>query len=116
MAHPVPPSNPLLQIQFENGGQEIEVDGRTTKKLITNLKPQTSYRFLLTNRGNSMGGLQQKVEVSTAANMLGKKPEVSFHHDIDGSVMVNLPDVKSSDPRAEYVRGEWRSMIRAQAC
>lgn len=89
------------KIQFENGGQEIEVDGRTTKKLITNLKPQTSYRFLLTNRGNSMGGLQQKVEVSTAANMLGKKPEVSFHHDIDGSVMVNLPDVKSSDPRAE---------------
>ncbi|XP_066491388.1 receptor-type tyrosine-protein phosphatase S isoform X3 [Tiliqua scincoides] len=89
------------KIQFENGGQEIEVDGRTTKKLITNLKPQTSYRFLLTNRGNSMGGLQQKVEVSTAANMLSKKPEVSFRHDMDGSVMVNLPDVKSSAPPAE---------------
>ncbi|XP_053157432.1 receptor-type tyrosine-protein phosphatase S isoform X11 [Hemicordylus capensis] len=85
------------KIQYENGVQEIEVDGRMNKKLITNLKPQTSYRFFLTNRGNSMGGLQQKVEVSTAANMLGKKPDVSYRHDIDGSVTLILSEAKSSE-------------------
>ncbi|KAL8177839.1 UNVERIFIED_CONTAM: hypothetical protein K2H54_020921, partial [Gekko kuhli] len=85
------------RIQYDNGGKDIEVDGRATKKLITNLKPQTHYRFILTNRGNTMGGLQQNVDARTAASLLSKKPEVTFGHDIDGNVMVNLVDAKSSD-------------------
>ncbi|KAM6466146.1 receptor-type tyrosine-protein phosphatase S isoform 8-T11 [Liasis olivaceus] len=85
------------KIRHENTGQEIEVGGSATKKLITNLKPQTSYRFSLLGQRSDKGDLQQKVVVSTAANMLNRKPEVSYRHEIDGNVVVNLPDVRNSD-------------------
>ncbi|XP_030396106.1 receptor-type tyrosine-protein phosphatase S isoform X12 [Gopherus evgoodei] len=80
----------------------IDVDGRTTKKLITNLKPRTFYNFVLTNRGNSMGGLQQNVAAWTTTDMLTKKPEVTHKADADGNVVVILPDVKSSAPVQAY--------------
>ncbi|XP_050790372.1 receptor-type tyrosine-protein phosphatase S isoform X6 [Gopherus flavomarginatus] len=80
----------------------IDVDGRTTKKLITNLKPRTFYNFVLTNRGNSMGGLQQNVAAWTTTDMLTKKPEVTHKADADGNVVVILPDVKSSVPVHAY--------------
>ncbi|XP_039371131.1 receptor-type tyrosine-protein phosphatase S isoform X6 [Mauremys reevesii] len=80
----------------------IDVDGRTTKKLITNLKPRTFYNFVLTNRGNSMGGLQQNVAAWTTTDMLTKKPEVTHKADADGNVVVILPDVKSSVPVQAY--------------
>ncbi|XP_013910661.1 PREDICTED: uncharacterized protein LOC106540150 [Thamnophis sirtalis] len=93
------------QIRHENTGQEIEVGGSATKKLITNLKPQTSYRFSLVGQRSEKGDLQQKVVVSTAANMLSRKPEVSYRHEIDGNVIVTLPDVRTSDPpvQAYYI-------------
>nr|XP_032633262.1 receptor-type tyrosine-protein phosphatase S isoform X15 [Chelonoidis abingdonii] len=80
----------------------IDVDGRTTKKLITNLKPRTFYNFVLTNRGNSMGGLQQNVAAWTTTEMLTKKPEVTHKADADGNVVVILPDVKSPVPVQAY--------------
>uniref|UniRef100_A0ABM5EMA3 protein-tyrosine-phosphatase n=1 Tax=Pogona vitticeps TaxID=103695 RepID=A0ABM5EMA3_9SAUR len=89
------------KIREEKTGQEIEVDGRMTKKLITNLKPQTSYRFSLTSRKSDKGDLQQKVEVLTAANILARKPEVSYRHDMEGNMLFNLPEVKGSDFTAQ---------------
>uniref|UniRef100_A0A5F8G559 Receptor-type tyrosine-protein phosphatase S n=1 Tax=Monodelphis domestica TaxID=13616 RepID=A0A5F8G559_MONDO len=65
-------SHTPYKIQYN--GLNIDVDGRTTKKLITNLKPSTFYNFVLTNRGNSMGGLQQTVAAWTAFNMLSRTP------------------------------------------
>uniref|UniRef100_A0A670KHT1 protein-tyrosine-phosphatase n=1 Tax=Podarcis muralis TaxID=64176 RepID=A0A670KHT1_PODMU len=85
-------------IQYE--GKEIEVDGRATKKLITNLRPHTLYRFILKGPKGTLGNLQQQVEVSTAANLLSRKPEVTYRHDLDGSIVVNLPEVKGSDSPA----------------
>ncbi|XP_042691538.1 receptor-type tyrosine-protein phosphatase S isoform X6 [Centrocercus urophasianus] len=82
--------------KIQYNGLNVDVDGRTTKKLITNLKPHTFYNFVLMNRGNSMGGLQQNVAAWTAANMLSRKPEVTHKPDADGNVVVILPDVKSS--------------------
>ncbi|XP_053228593.1 receptor-type tyrosine-protein phosphatase S isoform X4 [Podarcis raffonei] len=86
-------------IQYE--GKEIEVDGRATKKLITNLRPHTLYRFILKGPKGTLGNLQQQVEVSTAANLLSRKPEVTYRHDLDGSIVVNLPEVKGSDSPAQ---------------
>lgn len=86
----------LPQIQYN--GLHVDVDGRTTKKLITHLRPRTFYNFVLMNQGNSMGGLQQNVAAWTAADMLSKKPEVTHKPDADGNVVVILPDVKSSVP------------------
>ncbi|NXG56600.1 PTPRS phosphatase, partial [Hemiprocne comata] len=87
---------------IQYNGLNVDVDGRTTKKLITNLKPRTFYNFVLTNRGNSMGGLQQNVAAWTAADLLSKKPEVTYKPDADGNVVVILPDVKSSVPVQAY--------------
>uniref|UniRef100_A0A8C2U4Z9 Receptor-type tyrosine-protein phosphatase S n=1 Tax=Coturnix japonica TaxID=93934 RepID=A0A8C2U4Z9_COTJA len=81
--------------KIQYNGLNVDVDGRTTKKLITNLKPHTFYNFVLMNRGNSMGGLQQNVAAWTAANMLSRKPEVTHKPDADGNVVVILPDVKT---------------------
>uniref|UniRef100_A0A8D2LR11 Receptor-type tyrosine-protein phosphatase delta n=1 Tax=Varanus komodoensis TaxID=61221 RepID=A0A8D2LR11_VARKO len=69
-------NSPVSYKVLMNTGQEIEVDGRTTKKLITHLKPQTLYTFSLTGRKSDKGDLQQKVEVLTAANVLSRKPEL----------------------------------------
>ncbi|NXE26585.1 PTPRS phosphatase, partial [Ardeotis kori] len=90
----------FFPIQYN--GLNVDVDGRTTKKLITNLRPRTFYNFVLTNRGNSMGGLQQNVAAWTAADMLPRKPEVTYKPDADGNVVVILPDVKSSVPVQAY--------------
>ncbi|XP_062816774.1 receptor-type tyrosine-protein phosphatase S isoform X2 [Anolis carolinensis] len=95
----------LYKIRQENSGQEVEVDGRLTKKLITNLRPHTSYRFSLTPRRSDKGDLQQKVEVMTAANLMSKKPVVSYRHEMDGNVVLHLPEAKSADfpAQAYYV-------------
>lgn len=85
----------LLKIQYNM--QTVDVDGRTTKKLITNLKPKTHYTFTLTNHGNSLSGLQQNVAVRTAPNMLGVKPLVNAKAQLDGSITVVLPDVEMSE-------------------
>ncbi|NXE41220.1 PTPRS phosphatase, partial [Ptilorrhoa leucosticta] len=89
---------------IQYNGLHVDVDGRTTKKLITHLRPRTFYNFVLMNQGNSMGGLQQNVAAWTAADMLSKKPEVTHKPDADGNVVVILPDVKSSVPvQAFYI-------------
>ncbi|PIO40585.1 hypothetical protein AB205_0069000 [Aquarana catesbeiana] len=82
--------------------QTVDVDGRTTKKLITNLKPKTHYTFTLTNHGNSLSGLQQNVAVRTAPNMLGVKPLVNAKAQLDGSITVVLPDVEMSESVRHY--------------
>lgn len=74
------------------------MDGRTTKKLITHLKPNTFYNFVLTNRGSSLGGLQQTVTAWTAFNLLSGKPSVAPKPDTDGFIMVYLPDGQSPVP------------------
>uniref|UniRef100_A0A5F8H7V4 Receptor-type tyrosine-protein phosphatase S n=1 Tax=Monodelphis domestica TaxID=13616 RepID=A0A5F8H7V4_MONDO len=86
-------SHTPYKIQYN--GLNIDVDGRTTKKLITNLKPSTFYNFVLTNRGNSMGGLQQTVAAWTAFNMLSSKPAITHKPEADGRVLVQLPDGQS---------------------
>ncbi|XP_056678458.1 receptor-type tyrosine-protein phosphatase S isoform X9 [Monodelphis domestica] len=93
-------SHTPYKIQYN--GLNIDVDGRTTKKLITNLKPSTFYNFVLTNRGNSMGGLQQTVAAWTAFNMLSSKPAITHKPEADGRVLVQLPDGQSPVPVQSY--------------
>ncbi|XP_019369002.1 PREDICTED: receptor-type tyrosine-protein phosphatase S isoform X13 [Gavialis gangeticus] len=94
--------NSPVTYKIQYNEDSIKVEGHTTKKLITNLKPRTFYNFVLTNQGNSMGGLQQNVAAWTASDILTKKPEVTHRADIDGSVVVILPDVKTTVPVQAY--------------
>lgn len=63
-----------FKILYDDGKMVEEVDGRATQKLIVNLKPEKSYSFVLTNRGNSAGGLQHRVTAKTAPDVLRTKP------------------------------------------
>uniref|UniRef100_A0AAQ4PK53 Receptor-type tyrosine-protein phosphatase F n=1 Tax=Gasterosteus aculeatus aculeatus TaxID=481459 RepID=A0AAQ4PK53_GASAC len=63
----------------------------STKKLITELQPDTDYSFVLMSRGNSAGGLQQQVSIRTAPDLLKMKP--AWHqHDVEegGRVTITL--------------------------
>ncbi|XP_051988335.1 receptor-type tyrosine-protein phosphatase delta-like isoform X8 [Xyrauchen texanus] len=93
------PAQPFT-ILYDNG-QSVEVDGKLAQKLITNLQPETQYSFLLTNRGNSAGGLQHRVSTMTAPDILRTKPYLIGKTSSDGMVTVELPTVQT----AEKVKG-----------
>lgn len=94
-----------IQILYDNG-QSVEVDGKLTQKLITGLQPETQYSFLLTNRGNSAGGLQHRVSTMTAPDILRTKPYLIGKTNSDGMVTVELPSVQTSE------RVRWVEMIK----
>lgn len=84
------------QILYDNG-QSVEVDGKLKQKLITGLQPETQYSFLLTNRGNSAGGLQHRVSTMTAPDILRTKPFLIGKTNSDGMVNIELPSVQASE-------------------
>ncbi|XP_051785966.1 receptor-type tyrosine-protein phosphatase delta isoform X17 [Erpetoichthys calabaricus] len=95
--------NPALPftILYDNS-QSVEVDGKVTQKLITNLQPGTQYSFLLTNRGNSAGGLQHRVSTMTAPDVLRTKPYFIGKTNSDGMLTVELPTVQTTEKVKGY--------------
>ncbi|XP_056427674.1 receptor-type tyrosine-protein phosphatase S isoform X5 [Hyla sarda] len=94
--------NSVMPYKIQYNTQTVDVDGRTTKKLIANLKPKTYYNFILTSRGNTMSGLQQNVAVRTAPNMLGLKPLINWKTDSDGRITITLPHVGTTESVRSY--------------
>ncbi|XP_036187044.1 receptor-type tyrosine-protein phosphatase delta isoform X17 [Myotis myotis] len=90
-----------FKILYDDGKMVEEVDGRATQKLIVNLKPEKSYSFVLTNRGNSAGGLQHRVTARTAPDVLRTKPAFIGKTNLDGMITVQLPEV----PANENIKG-----------
>ncbi|XP_044925751.1 receptor-type tyrosine-protein phosphatase delta isoform X27 [Mustela putorius furo] len=90
-----------FKILYDDGKMVEEVDGRATQKLIVNLKPEKSYSFVLTNRGNSAGGLQHRVTAKTAPDVLRTKPAFIGKTNLDGMITVQLPEV----PVNENIKG-----------
>ncbi|XP_019064015.1 receptor-type tyrosine-protein phosphatase delta isoform X11 [Fukomys damarensis] len=90
-----------FKILYDDGKMVEEVDGRATQKLIVNLKPEKSYSFVLTNRGNSAGGLQHRVTAKTAPDVLRTKPAFIGKTNLDGMITVQLPEV----PTNENIKG-----------
>nr|XP_020749539.1 receptor-type tyrosine-protein phosphatase delta isoform X19 [Odocoileus virginianus texanus] len=90
-----------FKILYDDGKMVEEVDGRATQKLIVNLKPEKSYSFVLTNRGNSAGGLQHRVTAQTAPDVLRTKPAFIGKTNLDGMITVQLPEV----PANENIKG-----------
>ncbi|XP_060266963.1 receptor-type tyrosine-protein phosphatase delta isoform X25 [Ovis aries] len=90
-----------FKILYDDGKMVEEVDGRATQKLIVHLKPEKSYSFVLTNRGNSAGGLQHRVTAKTAPDVLRTKPAFIGKTNLDGMITVQLPEV----PANENIKG-----------
>ncbi|XP_053083607.1 receptor-type tyrosine-protein phosphatase F isoform X3 [Pangasianodon hypophthalmus] len=94
-------SQGLFKILYNQ--QSVEVQGNMKRKLITGLKPDTNYSFVLMSRGNSAGGLQQQVSIRTAPDLLKTKP-VLFKTDENngGKITINLPKVATTAPISWY--------------
>ncbi|XP_069498514.1 receptor-type tyrosine-protein phosphatase F isoform X3 [Ambystoma mexicanum] len=89
-----------FKILYNN--QDVDVDGHSMRKLISNLKPNTEYSFVLMNRGNSAGGLQHRVTIHTAPNVLQDKPSSTSKYIQDGRFTLRLPQVQTTAPVRSY--------------
>uniref|UniRef100_A0A8B9GU74 Fibronectin type-III domain-containing protein n=1 Tax=Astyanax mexicanus TaxID=7994 RepID=A0A8B9GU74_ASTMX len=95
------PENFKSQVPFKilYNQQSVEVQGNLKRKLITGLKPDTNYSFVLMSRGNSAGGLQQQVSIRTAPDLLKTKPFVlNTDQASAGKLTINLPRVPITAP------------------
>lgn len=68
------------------------------RKLINNLQPDTDYSFVLMNRGSSAGGLQHRVSIRTAPDVLQSKPSSASKYMEEGRFTLQLPRVQTSTP------------------
>ncbi|XP_031756794.1 receptor-type tyrosine-protein phosphatase F isoform X14 [Xenopus tropicalis] len=82
--------------------QHVEVDGHSMRKLISNLKPDTEYSFVLMNRGSSAGGLQHRVSIRTAPDVLKSKPFAANKYMEEGRFTLLLPQVQTTSPVRWY--------------
>ncbi|XP_041417365.1 receptor-type tyrosine-protein phosphatase F isoform X12 [Xenopus laevis] len=82
--------------------QHVEVDGHSMRKLISNLKPDTEYSFVLMNRGSSAGGLQHRVSIRTAPDVLKSKPFSANKYMEEGRFTLLLPQVQTTAPVRWY--------------
>ncbi|XP_040216831.1 receptor-type tyrosine-protein phosphatase F isoform X5 [Rana temporaria] len=89
-----------FKILYNN--QNVEVDGHSMRKLINNLQPDTEYSFVLMNRGSSAGGLQHRVSIRTAPDVLQTKPSSASKYMEEGRFTLELPRVKTSAPVRWY--------------
>uniref|UniRef100_A0A4W4ELS5 Receptor-type tyrosine-protein phosphatase F n=1 Tax=Electrophorus electricus TaxID=8005 RepID=A0A4W4ELS5_ELEEL len=83
--------------------QSVEVQGVLKRRLITHLRPDTDYSFVLMVRGNSAGGLQQQVSIRTAPDLLTSAPTHNAHPEEGGKVTISLPRV----PASVHARIRW---------
>ncbi|PIO37329.1 hypothetical protein AB205_0193210 [Aquarana catesbeiana] len=89
-----------IKILYNN--QNVDVDGHSMRKLINNLQPDTEYSFVLMNRGSSAGGLQHRVSIRTAPDVLQTKPSSASKYMEEGRFTLELPRVKTSAPVRWY--------------
>lgn len=89
-----------FKILYNN--QNVEVDGQSMRKLINNLQPDTDYSFVLMHRGSSAGGLQHRVSIRTAPDVLQSKPSSSSKYMEDRKFTLLLPRVQTSSPVRWY--------------
>nr|XP_055061530.1 protein tyrosine phosphatase receptor type Db isoform X4 [Misgurnus anguillicaudatus] len=84
--------------------ESMEVDGRLGLKLITKLKPQSLYTFLLTSKADGTGGLQHRADAMTAPNLLTRKPLLLDKTSSQSVATLQLPAVQGpANVRGFYV-------------
>ncbi|KAI7810463.1 putative protein tyrosine phosphatase [Triplophysa rosa] len=85
-------------------GESVEVDGRLGLKLVTKLKPQSLYTFLLTSKADGTGGLQHRADAMTAPNLLTRKPQLMDKTSSQSIATLQLPAVQGqANVRGFYI-------------
>nr|XP_033771428.1 receptor-type tyrosine-protein phosphatase F [Geotrypetes seraphini] len=87
---------PAVPFKILYNKQDVEVDGHSMRKLISNLKPDTEYSFVLMNRGSSAGGLQHRVSIRTSPDILQTKPFFSSKYMKEGQFTLYLPKLQTT--------------------
>ncbi|XP_029473569.1 receptor-type tyrosine-protein phosphatase F isoform X2 [Rhinatrema bivittatum] len=87
---------PAVPFKILYNNEQVEVDGHSMRKLINNLKPDTDYSFVLMNRGSSAGGLQHRVSIRTAPDILQAKPFFSSKYMTAGRFTLRLPKLQTA--------------------
>uniref|UniRef100_A0A672L164 protein-tyrosine-phosphatase n=1 Tax=Sinocyclocheilus grahami TaxID=75366 RepID=A0A672L164_SINGR len=84
--------------------RSVEVDGRLGQKLVTKLKPQSLYTFMLTSKADGTGGLQHRADAMTAPNLLTRKPQVLDKTSSQSIATMQLPTVQGqANVRGFYI-------------
>ncbi|XP_056112818.1 protein tyrosine phosphatase receptor type Db isoform X3 [Rhinichthys klamathensis goyatoka] len=98
-------SNKAQSLIISDGdGESVEVDGRLGQKLVTKLKPQSLYTFLLTSKADGTGGLQHRADAMTAPNLLTKKPQLLDKTNSQSIATLQLPAVQGqANVRGFYI-------------
>ncbi|KAI5628188.1 protein tyrosine phosphatase, receptor type, D isoform X17 [Silurus asotus] len=85
-------------------GHKLEVDGRLGLQRITELKPQSIYTFLLSNKADGSEGLQHRADAMTAPNLLLRKPQLMEKSSSESTATLQLPSVHTHVPvRGFYI-------------
>ncbi|KAI2668638.1 Receptor-type tyrosine-protein phosphatase delta [Labeo rohita] len=85
-------------------GESVEVDGRLGQKLVTKLKAQSLYTFLLTSKADGTGGLQHRADAMTAPNLLTRKPQLLDKTSSQSIATLQLPTVQGqANVRGFYI-------------
>ncbi|XP_073699239.1 protein tyrosine phosphatase receptor type Db [Garra rufa] len=98
-------SNKAQSLIISYGDSEsVEVDGRLGQKLVTKLKPQSLYTFLLTSKADGTGGLQHRADAMTAPNLLTRKPQLLDKTSSQSIATLQLPTVQGqANVRGFYI-------------
>ncbi|XP_058240642.1 protein tyrosine phosphatase receptor type Db isoform X2 [Hemibagrus wyckioides] len=85
-------------------GRKLEVDGRLGLQRVTELKPQSLYTFLLSNKADGSEGLQHRADAMTSPNLLPRKPQLVEKSSSDSTATLQLPSVHTHTPvRGFYI-------------
>ncbi|XP_035385902.1 protein tyrosine phosphatase receptor type Db isoform X7 [Electrophorus electricus] len=99
-----PPNKAQTFIITYGDGKTIEVDGRLGQQLLSKLKPQSLYSFLLTSKADGTGGLQHRAEAMTAPDLLPGKPHLLEKASSQSTATVQLPSVQGqANARGFYI-------------
>lgn len=74
------------------------MDGRLGLQRITELKPQSLYTFLLSNKADGSEGLQHRADAMTSPNLLPRKPQLVEKSSSDSTATLQLPSAHTHAP------------------
>ncbi|MCJ8749222.1 hypothetical protein PDJAM_G00173730 [Pangasius djambal] len=87
------PNKPSTFIISYGDGRKLDVDGRLGQQRVTELKPQSLYTFLLSNKADGSEGLQHRADAMTAPNLLPRKPQLVEKSSSESTATLQLPSV-----------------------
>lgn len=87
----------VAQVSYGDG-RKLDVDGRLGSQRVAELKPQSLYTFLLSNKADGSEGLQHRADAMTAPNLLPRKPQLVEKSSSESTATLQLPSVHAHTP------------------